>query len=296
MSLTVVTAYFNPAHYDSRRANYHAFRDYMQACGVRLITVECTFGDDLMETPLGDDYIHVRAKAPLWLKENLLNIGMQQVKTPYVMWADADITFERHDWVAATCAALQDCYILQPWSQVYSQKDRGEPPSCDMSWCAKRHYNLLPLAQELPKGDGHPGYAWAAHTQRVCMAGGLLDFMIVGSADHTMAEALMGRAHEVNRGNVTKAYLDAIKEYQARIAPVYQQRIGFLEGTIHHAWHGRKHNRLYGDRHFITNREKFDPTGDLMKNEDAVYELVGKPDLQRQITEYFTQRLEDEQK
>jgi hypothetical protein len=43
--LSIVTAYFNPAGFRSRRRNYELFCDRIHAAGIPLITVECALGD-----------------------------------------------------------------------------------------------------------------------------------------------------------------------------------------------------------------------------------------------------------
>lgn len=48
---TVITTYFNPCGYATRRRNYDLFVEGMRRAGVPCITVECAFGDAPFELP-----------------------------------------------------------------------------------------------------------------------------------------------------------------------------------------------------------------------------------------------------
>jgi hypothetical protein len=136
-SLTVLTAFFNPARYQSRKRNYDVFAARMRATpGVRLLTIECAFSGQPFELEPDAATIQVRAEHPLWIKENLLNLGLARVETPYVAWVDGDILFQNRDWAAQTAAALRTANIVQPWSAIYlldadgQKMDAGVPSFC----------------------------------------------------------------------------------------------------------------------------------------------------------------------
>ena len=60
--LFVITTYFNPCGYATRRENYDRFMAGMRRAGVPCITVECAFGDDAFELPASLGVIQVRSK------------------------------------------------------------------------------------------------------------------------------------------------------------------------------------------------------------------------------------------
>jgi hypothetical protein len=81
-TLDVVTAIANPIRWQSRARLYRQFEEQMLDSGVRLTVVECAYGDRPFE--LADNphitHVPVRARSLLWVKENLLNIGLGRLK------------------------------------------------------------------------------------------------------------------------------------------------------------------------------------------------------------------------
>ena len=70
--------------------------------------------------------------------------------------------------------------------------------------------------------------------------------------------------------------------------------VGYLPGTIHHYWHGKKVDRKYLDRWEILLRNNFDPDVDISYNDRGIINLTGnKPQLRDQLRMYFQQRNED---
>ena len=75
----VITSYYNPAHYASRRRNYFEFRRNLKA---PLITVEIASDRDEFELSECDADILVqgRSRHSLWQKERLLKVGRRPLK------------------------------------------------------------------------------------------------------------------------------------------------------------------------------------------------------------------------
>lgn len=63
--LWVLTVYYNPCGYKSRRCTYDTFIHTMHVSGINVLTVECAFGDDLFELPESQDVIKVRSESLL---------------------------------------------------------------------------------------------------------------------------------------------------------------------------------------------------------------------------------------
>ena len=74
--LGIVTAYFNPAGYRTRRVNHDVFAQRILESGLRLLTVECALGEAAFELPESPNVLRVRARTVLWHKERLLNLGI----------------------------------------------------------------------------------------------------------------------------------------------------------------------------------------------------------------------------
>jgi hypothetical protein len=294
--LHVITAVSNPIRWRSRTRLARAFAAHMVDSGVRLTVVECAYGDrpfELVGLP-GINHISVHAKTLLWAKENLLNIGIARLPADwkYVAWIDADVTFRKPGWAAETVHALQQYDVVQPWSDCYDLGPNDDHLLAHRSF-ARQYVDRKPLGPG-PYAFAHPGYAWAATRQALEHLGGLIDTAVLGAADHHMALALVGSAERSIDRRMTEGYRAPIMRWQERARHHVCGNLGYVPGTIEHGWHGPKASRRYIQRWDVLAANAFDPTTDLKRNVWGVNELAGnKPELRRDIDQYFRQRDED---
>ena len=102
----VITTVFNPVRYRTRYERYRQFAYHMARSGVNLYTIECVFESatrfglppQRFEVTRPDNPQHFQVVAPsiIWMKENLINIVVQQLP-PHIdriAWIDADVEFE----------------------------------------------------------------------------------------------------------------------------------------------------------------------------------------------------------
>ena len=296
--LHVVTAVANPICWESRVRLYRDFERHMLDSGVQLTVVECAYGERPFQcagTP-GVTHVPVRARTLTWSKENLLNLGIARIDARYIATIDADIHFRRTDWASETVHALQQYDVVQPWSDCYDLGPHDEHMHAHRSFC-RLWAEGKPIVQG-PKAIGsyqfgHPGYAWAYTRQALEWLGGLVETASLGSADHHMAQALIGRVDE-SIPSLQDAYKAPLDRWQERAVRHIAGNISYVPGTIEHRWHGAKVKRNYVGRWDILVRNAFDPTTDLKRNTWGVYELAGnKPELRRDFDSYFRSRDED---
>lgn len=293
--LHVVCAYSNPMRWRSRRALAEAFQRHVHDSGAQLTIVECAHGErdhELTALP-GQTIVRKRAHSLVWHKESLLNLAISALPDAarYIAWIDADVTFRRPDWAAATVHALQLHPIVQPWWHCHDLGPNGEHVATHTSFAAR-------YARGEPIGPGytfaHPGYAWAATRAALEHLGGLIETAPLGAADHHMALALAGRVQDSLPGFISDAYARPLRAWQDRAARFIAGNVGVVPGTIEHGWHGRKSSRRYVERWSILRAHGFDPDTDLKRNTWGVLELAGnKPGLRDDIRRYFEQRNED---
>lgn len=296
--LHVVAIVSNPLRWQSRMRLFREFADHMIQSGVKLTTVECVLGNRPFEVHLpGVNQVQVRHNTLCWHKESLINIGISRLPpdAQYIAWIDADIHFRSKTWAADTVHLLQQYPVIQPWHHAYDLGPGGTHNQVDTS-----------LASLIAKGEpisprwqkyytfGHPGYAWAARRDTLNQLGGLMDFAILGSADHHMAFGFLGRIHETAPNDLAPAYRAQLEAWQSRAVKVVGPHVGYLPITIEHQFHGSKVLRNYVSRWDIMRKNAFDPTTDIIKNLDGVTELSGnKPQMQVEIERYFASRNED---
>lgn len=300
--LVVLTTYFNPCRYVSRRQNYDVFMQGMRAAGLTCITVECAFGDAAFELPTAADVLQLRSATLLWQKERLLNLAASWLPAScrYVAWLDCDILFDNRNWARELVAVLQQYPVAQVWqSCLRLQKDgrEGALPDRVSSFAAVMQEQPGSLQAGRYDTHGHTGYGWAMQ-RSLFDSVGLYEAAISGSADHFMAHAIYG--------DYNFCIQNALKHDHAQIAHLqawgqrfYQQvqgRLGVVKGEIRHLWHGEaQHRRYFLRMHEITDLG-FNPWTDLSVHAGRALEWhadMHKPGLRQYFVDYFLSRHED---
>ena len=139
-----------------------------------------------------------------------------------------------------------------------------------------------------------PGYAWACRKSAYNHMGGLMDFPILGSADHHMALAFIGMVEKSLNHKLNKNYKEMALIFQERCERHIKRNVGYVPGTVLHYYHGCKSQRFYKDRWKILIENDFDPLRDLKKDCNDLWQLEDlKPKLRDDVRRYFRMRNED---
>jgi hypothetical protein len=321
-TLYAVAVISNPVRYNSRYKLYREFADHVNSFeGVKLVTVECAFGDRNFEiTEEGNPFhIQVRTQDELWIKENLINIGFSRLpsNSKYIAWVDADIQFVNKDWVAETVHQLQHYSIVQLFQNAIDLGPTGQsleihtgfgyqlvngslsylttiPGKNSKAKVEELMYYGGPSGSPVKGAYAHSGFAWAARKEAINAIGGLPSFCVVGSADHHFALSLIGKGELSIPGNIGDAYSQALMNYQDRCVKYIKRNVGYVEGTILHKFHGAKKNRKYVDRWKIITSNKFDPNKDIWYDTQGILQLnPEKIKLRDELRAYFRVRDED---
>jgi hypothetical protein len=293
--LFVIAVISNPCRYRTRYELYRRFAAHAAAAGATLITVEAAYGERpfAVTSPDNPNHVQVRTSHELWIKENLINLGISRLPSDwnYVAWIDADVSFARPDWVEETIQELQHHPVVQMFSIAQDLSPAYEPIQTHRGFCAS-------YRKKLRGGPAyefwHPGYAWAARRDFVDGVGGLIDWAVLGAADHHMALAMIGEVDRSAPGNISPAYRAGLRRWQERAERTVHRNVGCVEGLLLHYWHGKKRDRRYIERWDVLTRNQFDPDVDLKRDWQGLYQLAGRSiTLRDQIREYFRQRNED---
>lgn len=294
----VVCCINNPIRWHSRVRLFRNFVKHMLESGVRLHIVECAHGDrpyEIPDVPEAYNLIRVRTNSLCWIKENLLNIGINRLPEDwkYVAWIDADVFFRHRNWASETVHALQQYPVIQPWASCIDLGPNNEVMDHHKSFAYMVWHGRL-------KGIGkgyefcHPGYAWACRREFLERVGGLVEFAICGAGDHHQALGMVNKILWSVPKGVNPNYIKLLIEWQKRAYAVTNGNLGYLAGAIEHFWHGDKHNRKYIDRWEILIDNNYDPLTDIKKNTYGVISLAGnKPRLEHDLDRYFRGRMED---
>jgi hypothetical protein len=304
-SLHVMTAFSNPCGWKSRVRLYDEFDEMVtRTQGAWLHPSEMSYGDCPHVVTVG--YPEFRAASVLWHKENLLNLALANLPrdAEYVAWIDADVSFIRPDWAAATVAALQKHTVVQMWSHAVDYGPDFQPLStCRSLMASVLNSGVAGPSYALPVApvsrDMHTGYAWAARREWLD-AVKFGDAAIVGGGDRHMAYAMLGDVESTFTPGVCAPYRDYCRDYWANwqckvwgLADGWP-KVGCVPGTINHYWHGAKQDRGYQTRSNILAKHAFDPYTDLTYTTGGVLEFTehGKR-MQNDILAYFQSRNED---
>lgn len=303
-TLHVVGVIQNAVRYHSR---YRLFREWvkemLQTDNVKLHVVEATYGDRHPECkPECDEYsyLHVKTNSEIWLKENLINLGVKHLLPrdwKYLAWVDCDVHFRNPHWARESLHQLQHYQIIQPWKDAldlsfdggvmqhftsfgyYSAKCMPQAPSVHNPYC--RPY-------------GHTGYAVCCTRYFYENVEKLLDFGILGAGDAHMLWACVGGVQGTINQQMSDGYKHMSNLWQDKAQYACGGLVGYTPGRLEHHWHGNKQNRKYGSRWQILVKYKFDPMKDLKYDHQGVLKLKGKKKLEHAIMRYNRERCEDD--
>jgi hypothetical protein len=291
--LYVVCVISNPLQFDIR---YKLFNEFLERIkkeqNVKIITVELQNGNRPYIT---DANIKLRTTSVIWYKENLINIAIKSLPEDweYVAWIDGDIEFQNTEWVKHTIEALQLYKVVQLFSHAIDMGPKKETLHVHVGF-AYQYVNGEKWKEAKYGSFFHPGYGWAITKNAYDSIGGLMDFPILGSADHHMALAFIGLIDKSLNSKLHNNYKLLCKIFEKRCETHIKRNIGYVQGTILHHYHGDKVDRKYQDRWMILINNQFDPLEDLKKNSRDLWVLEDtKFKLRDDIIDYFRRRNED---
>lgn len=299
-TLHVVSVISNPIRFHSRFRLYRAFAAEMLATpNVAFYTVEIAQGDHHFEVTEKGNPRHLQLRTPheLWSKESMVNIGVRHLLPHdwrYISWTDADISFQNPTWARDTITQLQRRHVVQSWSECVDLGPKGNALQVHKSFASRVNGgHPLQLNPNDPYVFGHMGYSTACTREFWENVGGLIDWAILGAGDSHMAYATINRVDYSVDGRATDAYKKAARDWQFNAYRMTNGHWGYVPGLILHKWHGKKKTRAYRERWQILIDHKFDPIRDLKRDNQGLYQLVGKPHLAEDVRRYFESRLED---
>ena len=317
----VIAVVHNPLRFKSRHRLFQDFVKRCQQAGVTLHIVEAAFGDryhDHVEDGV-DRHVLLVQNQELWVKESMINIGFSRLPADwkYAAWIDGDVSFARMDWAQETIHQLQHYRIVQMFQtaadlgpegeimQVFNgfgySKVAGLPTILNSSDLSRRsdsdyyYYDSGCTGRGSRKGKfWHPGFAWAIRRETFDSLGGMIDWSILGSADHMMALAWIGQIRRGVPGGLHPNFLRRAEIYQELSDEHVRGDVGYVPGTLLHWFHGKKRDRRYVDRWNILKRWNYDPDRDIRRDHQGLMQLTRSGERMRDdLRNYFRSRNED---
>lgn len=290
--LQTICCYYNPIGYKNRYRNYCEFREKLD---VPIQTIECVF--EGQEPVISDAAICITANHNnfLWQKERLLNILIDSLPSECdkVAWLDTDIVFDNADWFSEADVKLDEHEVVQLFNFVESwNEDRSGIMDSSPSAC-------YVYATEKVR-SGAPGMAWAA--RRDLIQDGLYDRAIIGNADRMMFNRWVNEQIDNIKARELKEL--GVCEWGWQFLPMVWMEdsmkwgrpansIGYVEGLVHHMWHGEREYRRYAQRGYQMDRfYKFHPQRDLILDSNGLWRTE-REEILWYIKSYLEGRRED---
>lgn len=304
-TLHVVGVLSNPMRYHSRYRLFREWYEEMKATpNVKVYVVECAFGDRHHEATDASDPTHLqlRSRQAIWHKENMLNLGFRHLvprQAKYLCWSDTDIHFRDKHWAQETIHQLQHYNVVQPWQDCADLGFLGNILQHFQSFC---YVHRLGVPKQCHPGQpykyAHTGFAWACtrkfyEAMKGAIGGPLMDWCIVGSADHHQAWGMIDRIDDSVHGKMPEPFKKMAREWAKAAYKVTHGHLGFVPTRIEHKFHGPKKRRQYRERWQIFIEHNFDPYTDLSYDEQGLVQIVGKPQLIEACANYLNSRHED---
>lgn len=308
--LHVVSVFFNFNRRANPVANFRRFRQHMADLGVTLHVAELVNGDLPFEvtSPLDPHDLQLRSPDEFFIKENLADIALRHVVqtypgAKYLALVDGDVEFFNRDVAAQTIVALNRFDVAQMWAMACDLGPDGHPmvfPGPDGAQVS-RSFGYCYVNRAAPTNvtkrygyEWHPGYAWAFRREAWERCGGLYEHCIVGSADLHMAWAWVGKIGWGVDPAASPAFQADVRAWCERAAQVVGGNLGYVDGLVHHHWHGRKTDRRYVSRWAALIDNGFDPALDLTRDVHGLLHLSGRnPKLRDDLRAYMRGRNED---
>jgi len=290
--LYVISVVSNPARYQRRYQLFTEFCERMRATPtIELLTVEI---QQRARPFVTDANLKFRVKDELWYKENMINVAVQHLphNWQYMAWIDSDILFVNENWARETIEQLQTYDIVQLFTHAIDLGPKGEH--------LQKHFGFGYQYSIGKEHDGkyspffHPGYAWACRRSIYNALGGIMEFPILGSADHHMALCFIEKGYISLNENLNPNYKTLVNNFERRCKAHLRKNIGYVDGIILHYWHGKKKQRFYKERWKILVEHDFDPLYDIKKDDRNLWQLeTNKTGLRDDLRKYFRARNED---
>jgi len=300
-TLHVIGVISNPIRYHSRYRLFRKWYEEMQNTpNVKVYVVEVAYGDRQFEVTEANNKMHLqlRSRQEIWTKESQINLGVKHllpVDWKYLCWSDTDIHFCNPHWVQEALHQLQFFNIIQPWQDCLDLGPQGTVLQHFQSFCYVHRLGVPKQKHpSQPYKYAHSGYAYCCTRIFWEMIEKLIDFAILGSADHHQAFGLVGEERDTIHRKAHPNFHKLIYEWSKKAYRACHGRVGFVPGRIEHQFHGSKNNRGYRSRWNILIDHDFDPVNDTTYDEQGLIHLIGKPQLLQAIHEYHIKRNEDE--
>lgn len=295
--LWVLTTFFNPANYKSRIKNHNIYFIRMSQ-STPIYTIELAFGDDPFQI---ESDLQLRSKDVLWPKERMLNVALSKLpkECKYIAWIDGDVLFPENNWIESAIEKFEKgADLLQLFEEVKHlppNKISGDEfiaSEKGLVWQSKQYPDFIKMRKENKLTYATTGFAWAA--RREMFENGFYDKHVLGTNDNVIIDSCLNtfELHHYYRAGQGTLILEDMMKWAKNFNKDY--KVDYVPTTIHHLFHGYKKNRGYLTREDTVRKHNYDPNQDIKLENDVYVWATEKPELHKEVKDYFGSRNEDE--
>ncbi len=180
----------------------------------------------------------------LWSKETIINQIIDTVDTDYIIWIDGDIIYENLEWLEDIDKMMSGNDFLQLFNKIVYLDERNNQTDTFQSIYSQNSNNIDEL---LGKGF-KPGGAWCGRTS-ILKDKKLFDKMYVGGGDTIFTYGLNSVKDGFTLNKIKKYHRPTWAEAIDWIESLDSYKVGFLDTTVYHLYHGELSKRNYNERY-----------------------------------------------
>jgi hypothetical protein len=280
----VVIPFFNPTGSFRMIQNVLLCTQRMKTANIPVFVVELANAEANFVFPASPTVFHYVSESIMFYKENLLVVAERLLPNTYtkILLLDSDILFQEPSWYDSLSIALDTHDVVQPFRHAHFLNSTFRTIECVHSLFAPPS----PLAP-----FEHTGFGWAFRRDWYACAG-VFEYALIGGGDTLLAMRLR-HAGVCHRG---------YKEDFGSLAAIPSgTRVGFVNVTVYHLFHGPRERRQYASReemlwrHMQTNRIAKLSTI-VQRRDDGILEWIPlhRGAMNALMKSYFTGRSDDD--
>jgi hypothetical protein len=251
---TICSYYFNFKNDIRQKDNLIKFLEQFSEYYENMVIGIVDYDDIDFELPCKSIKIKGDCNNKIWSKEILINKVIDEIDTEYIMWIDADLIYQKLDWLKNIDSIVGDNDFVQLFENINYLNEKGELTNTYKSIILGCE-NDKPNIDSLLIKNYKPGGAWLGKTS-ILKENKLFEKMYVGGGDTIFVYGLFG----VNNGHTLSQVGEGSKQIQNEaiewINNFGNYKVGYLKETINHLYHGDIKDRNYIGRYKELSRFK----------------------------------------